>query len=166
MIFATVGTHEDPFDRLVAELGRLVQAGRIAEEVLIQGGYSTAAAPGCTVVKMMGFDEVQAAMQRARIVITHGGPASIMQALSHGKVPVVVPRNPAFKEHVDGHQIQFARRLADRVIVIEDIADLEGALIGYDLRVAALPSPEPPRLRAERFAARLGALCEGLLARR
>lgn len=164
MIFATVGTHEDPFNRLVVELDRLAAAGVVREEVRIQSGYSTAAAPRCTMEKMMAFDAVQAAMAGARIVITHGGPASIMQALSHGKVPIVVPRDPAHGEHVDGHQIQFARRLADRVLVVEDIRELEGAITGYDQRVARLPSPEPPRLRAERFAHRLGELCGRLVA--
>ena len=41
MIFVTVGTHEDPFDRLIKYVDTLVETGVIQEEVYIQSGYST-----------------------------------------------------------------------------------------------------------------------------
>ena len=41
MIFVTVGTHEQPFDRLVKYIDELVKVGEIKEEVVIQAGYST-----------------------------------------------------------------------------------------------------------------------------
>ena len=40
----------------------------------------------------MSFDEMQQALKDARIVITHGGPSSFIEALQYGKVPIVVPR--------------------------------------------------------------------------
>lgn len=162
VIFATVGTHEDPFDRLVSELDRLVSEGILKEPVVIQYGYSKAPLH-CTGAKMMPFAAVQQNMAEARVVLTHGGPASIMQALSHGKIPIVVPRQPTFGEHVDGHQVAFARRLADRVLVLLEISELEGMLQDYERRIAKLSSPEPPAERARKFSARLDALCRGLL---
>ena len=33
MIFVTVGTHEQPFDRLIEYMDKLVQNGKVAEEV-------------------------------------------------------------------------------------------------------------------------------------
>ena len=41
MIFVTVGTHEQSFDRLVKEIDRLKEKGRISEEVVIQTGFTT-----------------------------------------------------------------------------------------------------------------------------
>ncbi len=41
MIFVTVGTHEQPFNRLIKEVDRLVETGIIKDEVFIQTGYST-----------------------------------------------------------------------------------------------------------------------------
>lgn len=160
MIFCTVGTHEDPFDRLLRALDALPGD----EPVVIQSGYSTYAPTRCTAEKMMPFDRVQARMQEARIVITHGGPASIMQALAHGKVPIVVPRQSAFGEHVDDHQVRFARKIADRVLVVLDIADLAPTIADYDRRVAGLGGGSFGPERARRFAEKLDALCEGLLA--
>ncbi len=164
MIFATVGTHEDPFDRLVIELDRLVESGEINEPVHIQRGYS-AAPRRCTHDAMMGFADVQAKMREARVVVTHGGPATIMQVLALGKVPVVVPRQSAFGEHVDDHQVRFAHRIADRVLVVLDIADLGATLREHAQRVAGLgPAAGGPE-RARAFAERLDGLCAGLIGR-
>jgi UDP-N-acetylglucosamine transferase subunit ALG13 len=161
MIFCTVGTHEDPFDRLLRALDTLPGD----EPVLIQSGYSTYVPTRCTAESMMPFARIQALMKEARIVVTHGGPASIMQALSHGKVPIVVPRQSAFGEHVDDHQVRFARKIADRVLVLLDVADLPAMIARYDERVAGLgPSTFGPE-RARAFALKLDALTERLLTR-
>ena len=40
MIFVTVGTHEQPFNRLIEEIDKLKGDGIIKEEVIIQKGFS------------------------------------------------------------------------------------------------------------------------------
>ena len=42
MIFVTVGTHEQPFNRLVQKIDELKRDGVITEDVVIQTGFSTA----------------------------------------------------------------------------------------------------------------------------
>lgn len=162
MILVTVGTHEDPFDRLITALDDLVEAGQIDEGVLIQRGYS-APARSCESVDLMPYQQLQHAMADARIVVTHGGPASIMQALAAGKVPIVVPRQPAFGEHVDEHQVDFTRRMQDRVVAVYDIADLGPAIDQYDSRIAGLALPTSPRGRADEFGERLEGIIQDLL---
>lgn len=163
VIFATVGTHEDPFNRLVAELDRLAGAGTLSGKVHIQRGYSTVEPKHCTHERMMDFNDVQAAMGAARIVITHGGPASIMQALALGKVPIVVPRQHQHGEHVDDHQCRFAAKIADRVVVVLDIATLESAIHHYDETVARFRGLTGGPERARAFGQKLDALCRSLL---
>ncbi len=163
MVLCTVGTHEDPFNRLVQALDELKLAGLIEDEVVIQSGWSTYPARACRLHEQLPFDELQSLMADARIVITHGGPASIMQALAHGKVPVVVPRQSGFGEHVDDHQVRFAQRLSDRVLVVIDIAELEAVLAGHAVLAAGLPANEGGRQRAVAFAEKLDVLCETLL---
>lgn len=71
----------------------------------------------------------------ARIVITHGGPASFIMPLQVGKVPIVVPRQHKFDEHVNDHQVEFARNVAERmgtIIPVEDIGKLEEIIMDYD----------------------------------
>ena len=43
MIFVTVGTHEQPFNRLIKKIDELKQDGTIEEDVIIQTGFSTLA---------------------------------------------------------------------------------------------------------------------------
>ena len=166
MIFATVGTHEDPFDRLIAELDRLKAAGELSEDVMIQSGYSIFRPTHCTAESLMGFPRVQALMAEARIIITHGGPASIMKALAHDKVPIVVPRQSAFGEHVDDHQVRFARKIANRVVVVLDIKELGPAIREHATRVSTLAAGSFGAERARAFALRFDALCGDLLAGR
>lgn len=57
---------------------------------------------------------MQQALAAADAVVSHGGPGTIMAAREAGRVPIVVPRLPGLGEHVDDHQVRFARRMADR----------------------------------------------------
>jgi len=79
-------------------------------------------------------------VDKARIVITHGGPSSFIMPLQIGKVPIVVPRKHEFDEHVNDHQVDFCRKVAERqgnIIVVEDIdklgrtIDLHNELSGH-----------------------------------
>ncbi|WP_275485624.1 glycosyltransferase, partial [Oenococcus oeni] len=40
MIFVTVGTHEQPFDRLLREVDKLIEKKVITEKVIMQTGFS------------------------------------------------------------------------------------------------------------------------------
>jgi len=57
-------------------------------------------------------------LKKARVVITHGGPATIFLALKHSKnKPLIIPRLPEFKEHVNNHQEIFANFLSREKMV-------------------------------------------------
>jgi UDP-N-acetylglucosamine transferase subunit ALG13 len=162
VIFCTVGTHEQQQDRLLRALDALPGA----EEIRAQTGWCTYVPTRVKAHKLMAFDELQAQMREARIVVTHGGPASIMQALSHGKIPIVVPRQSAFGEHVDDHQVRFARKIADRVLVVLDIDTLPEVIASYDTRVAAIPAQAAGPERARAFAERFDVLCADVVRQR
>jgi UDP-N-acetylglucosamine transferase subunit ALG13 len=162
VIFATVGTHEQQMDRLLRALDALPGE----EPIVAQSGWCTYAPARVRAEKLMPFDAIQAHMRQARIVVTHGGPASIMQALTHGKIPVVVPRQSTFGEHVDDHQVRFAQRIADRVIVVLDIATLPDVIADYDARVARVPPQSAGPERARAFAERFDVLCADVVAKR
>lgn len=135
MIFVTVGTHEQPFNRLVKKVDKLVSEGAINEKVIIQTGFSTYIPRHCEIHKMMSFDEMQENLKKARIVITHGGPSSFIEALQFGKVPIVVPRQEKFHEHVNNHQVDFTKLIAKRmnnIIPVYDTSDLLETINNYD----------------------------------
>ena len=52
-----------------------------------------------------------------------------------GKIPIVVPRQFEFKEHVNNHQVDFVRNIAERmktIISVLDIKELDGIINDYD----------------------------------
>lgn len=135
MIFVTVGTHEQPFNRLIKEVDRLVAEGKIKEKVVMQTGFSTYIPKHCEWHKMMSFNEMQTAYQTARIIITHGGPSSFLEALQYGKVPIVVPRQVEFNEHINNHQVDFVKLVEKRlknIIPVYEISKLESILNNYN----------------------------------
>ena len=155
MILVTVGTHEAPFDRLVTA-AEVLAAG---EPVVLQKGTSRAPTPRCQASATLTPAELDAAMAKARIVVCHAGPTTMLEAAAHGHVPIVVPRQAAFGEHVDDHQLHFARRMADRVHVVEHPGDLPGALERHHEIIGELRALHPDGARTRRFASDLEALC-------
>lgn len=141
MIFVTVGTHEQPFNRLIKKVDELKRDGVIQEDVIMQTGFSTYEPKYCEWSKLIPYQQMIKNVEDARIVITHGGPASFIMPLQIGKVPIVVPRQHKFDEHVNDHQVEFARNVAERmgnIILVEDIEELEEVITDYDQIVAGM----------------------------
>lgn len=135
MIFVTVGTHEQSFERLVKEMDHLKEDGTIMEEIVIQKGFTEYEPKNCIAHKLIGYDDMQKYINEARIIITHGGPASFIAPLSIGKVPIVVPRQKEFNEHVNNHQVEFVQQVVARdntLIPVYDIKDLKDKILNYD----------------------------------
>lgn len=145
MIFVTVGTHEQQFNRLVACMDRLKGEGLIQEDVVIQTGYSDYEPKHCRWQKLFPYPEMVELVNQARIVITHGGPSSFIMPLQVGKIPVVVPRQKQFDEHVNDHQLDFCREVAKRqknILLVEDVAELQQVLERYDALAAEMDTAQ------------------------
>ena len=141
MIFVTVGTHEQPFNRLVKAVDELKKDGVITEDVIMQTGFSTYEPKYCQWSKLIPYQQMVKNVADARIVITHGGPASFIMPLQVGKIPIVVPRQHQYDEHVNDHQVEFARNVAERmgtIIPVEDIGRLGDVIKNYDEIVARM----------------------------
>ena len=80
MIFVTVGTHEQPFNRLIQKVDDLKKEGMIQEEVIMQTGYSTYEPQYCQWDKLIPYQQMVKNVENARIVITHGGSGDIIGA--------------------------------------------------------------------------------------
>jgi UDP-N-acetylglucosamine transferase subunit ALG13 len=136
-VLVIVGTDHHPFDRVIAwtdswldgqpddQLDGFGQAAR----GIIQ--YGSACAPRRAQGRCaIPHPELLELVRQASVVVTHAGPATIMEVRRLGKVPIVVPRNPDLGEIVDGHQMLFAERLAaqQRIVVCRTEAELVYAL--------------------------------------
>ena len=128
MIFATIGTHNIGFERLVVKMDEI--AGWIDEEVVIQIG-STRYTP-----KHAGYfdftDEggIFEHLKRARVVVTHAGAGSVLDALSLAKPIILFPRLKKYGECFDDQQLELTRVLSEngRAIAVYDAEDLESAI--------------------------------------
>ncbi|MDD3416419.1 MAG: glycosyltransferase [Lachnospiraceae bacterium] len=143
MIFVTVGTHEQPFNRLLEYVDNMKRDGVITEEVIMQTGFSTYEPKYCKWSKLLPYKEMVQIVKEARIVITHGGPASFIMPLQIGKTPIVVPRQKQYGEHVNNHQVDFARAVSQRmgtIIPIVDIHQLQDTILKYNEIVASMPT--------------------------
>lgn len=135
LVFVTVGTHEQSFNRLVKCIDELKGNGVIHEEVIIQIGFSTYEPSNCVWRKLLSYQEMIENVAAAHIVITHGGPSSFFMPLQIGKIPIVVPRQKKYKEHVNNHQVDFSKAVAERIgniIVVKEMNQLERAILEYD----------------------------------
>ena len=138
MIFVTVGTHEQPFDRLLKFVDKMVDDGIINEEVIVQKGYTDYEMKNCKSEKLIPYEDMQKNINEARIVITHGGPASFIAPLAIGKIPIVVPRKKDYNEHVNNHQLEFAKEVEKRmknILVVDEIEELIDCVKNYDEKV-------------------------------
>ncbi|MCE2158361.1 multidrug MFS transporter [Streptococcus thermophilus] len=137
MIFVTVGTHEQPFNRLIEEVDRLKKEGIITDEVFIQTGFSTYEPKFCKWSSLVSFDKMNELMQTSDIIITHGGPATFMSAIANGKKPIVVPRQEKYNEHVNDHQVDFAQQVKERYDSIEVVTEISelGNYLNQDLKI-------------------------------
>jgi UDP-N-acetylglucosamine transferase subunit ALG13 len=168
-VLAVVGTDVHRFDRLMDWLEGWYAARRDRPAMLVQHGSSRAPAiPGATA--FLEHDRLTDAMARARVVVTHGGPASITEARRHGHVPVVVARDPAYGEHVDDHQLLFAARMAALGVVrlCATAGELAGSLeLGLEdpATLTTTAGAGDPEARAAAVA-RVGRIVDDLVATR
>lgn len=124
MIFATVGTHHQPFRRMLAALDE------VDDELVVQYGYGVRPVRAARAQAFMPFRAMLTTMENARAVITHAGVGSVLCARAVGHTPVVVPRLARLGEHVDDHQSELARALEERgeVVVLWENVELGEAL--------------------------------------
>src|SRR3989338_4157011 len=122
MIFITVGMTRFPLIRMERIFRDVCRTRKNNELVVFQHGVTPVATVknNAVLVPYIAFNTTNQYLHQARVVICHGGPATIYQAILAAKSPYVLPRKKALGEHVDDHQVFFSafieKRGAIRVI--------------------------------------------------
>jgi UDP-N-acetylglucosamine transferase subunit ALG13 len=127
-LFVALGTDHHPFDRLVSWVDGWVVEARsrsLRVDCLVQHGASRPPAHALG-TRFLPVEEMHRWYAEADVVVCHGGPATIAEARGAGHRPLVVPRRSELGEHVDDHQVAFARRVAknDQIVLAETYVDL------------------------------------------
>jgi UDP-N-acetylglucosamine transferase subunit ALG13 len=161
-VLATVGTDHHPFDRFINWIDAW-HADHNDVDVFVQYGTcnQTPVSPGSQWVE---GHELAAMMARADAIVCHGGPSTIIEARTNGTVPVVLPRNPALGEHVDGHQMRFADFMAEQDNILlartkDDLATHLGRVLGGEVAAPEVSANQTATL------AQFSSVLEDLLAK-
>lgn len=129
MIFVTVGSHYQGFERLIKKMDEI--AGKIDEKVIMQIGHSDYIPLNAEFFDFIeSFAEIERLNREAKVVVSHAGAGCILTALGERTPVIVVPRLKMFGEHMNDHQLEIAKTMSENksVKVVYDIDDLEGYL--------------------------------------
>ena len=109
MIFVTLGTQDKPFTRLLEAIEKEIDNGNISDEVIVQVGFTKYKSYKMQIFDLISQEDFASYMEKADLIITHGGVGSIITALNFGKKVIAAPRLAKFGEHVNDHQLQIIR---------------------------------------------------------
>jgi UDP-N-acetylglucosamine transferase subunit ALG13 len=130
MIFITVGTHTQQFDRLIMAMDELAGSGKVKDRMVAQIGNCTYEPKNIKWFRFTTFDELNRLYKSADVFVTHGGAGSILNGLDNGKPVIAVPRLKKYDEHVNDHQLDLVKFLArkGKLIAVYDTKDLAKAI--------------------------------------
>ena len=82
MLFITLGTQRFQFDRVLKEIDKLIENGKINKEnIQVQCVYSEYEPKNFKTFKLKPQDEIDKITDEADIIITHSGTGSIINSL-------------------------------------------------------------------------------------
>jgi UDP-N-acetylglucosamine transferase subunit ALG13 len=111
MILVTAGHKE--FNRLIKEMDSISKD--IDEEVIMQIGYKPSYFPrNGKYYHFIQRSEIDEYFKRAELIISHCSVGVLLRAQKHSKPIIMVPRQYVLKEHVDDHQVGFAKMLIEQ----------------------------------------------------
>jgi beta-1,4-N-acetylglucosaminyltransferase len=129
LIFVTVGSHYQGFDRLVKKMDEI--AGKIDEKIIMQIGNTKYKPVNAEYFSFLeSFEEILRLNREARVVVSHAGAGSIVTALKEKTPVIVVPRLKKYDEHMNDHQLEIAKAMSENknVTVVYDVEDLDNYL--------------------------------------
>lgn len=106
LLFVSVGTDHHRFDRLIDWVDEWVTLHPDRVGYVLQHGYSRPSELALNHA-ILAQSEVMAILRETPIIVTQGGPGSIVDARLAGRLPIAVPRHHSLREVVDDHQVAF-----------------------------------------------------------
>jgi UDP-N-acetylglucosamine transferase subunit ALG13 len=130
VIFVSVGTHEQQFNRLLRAIDDLIGKKIIKEKVFAQTGHSNYKPKKFNGKKFLGLEEFDKNIKKCSVFITHAGEGNIGTALQYEKKMIVLPRRQKFGEHTNDHQLELANAIKKekQAIIINETNEIEKAL--------------------------------------
>lgn len=105
LIFITTGTQKFQFDRLLEAMDIFAEKHK-EWTYMAQSGACTYQPKHITCKPFMDRIEFNDMIEKANVIVTHGGTGVIINAIKKEKKVIAVPRLAEYGEHVDDHQKQ------------------------------------------------------------
>lgn len=109
MILVTLGTQKQPFTRILD----IIEKSSIDEEIIVQAGHTKYQSKKMKIFNFINYEEMNDLVEKADVIITHGGTGSIVGPLKKGKKIIAIARLKKNGEHVDDHQNQIVEMFAE-----------------------------------------------------
>ena len=117
MIFITLGSQMFQFNRLLKAIDQQIGEGKITDEIFAQTGYSDYTPVNYKYKHFLDRPEFEKMLEKAEIIITHGGTGAIVGALKKNKKVIAVARLAKYDEHVDDHQLQLIKQFMNSDLI-------------------------------------------------
>ena len=130
MILVLLGTQNNSFHRLLEEIQKNIDNENIQEEVVVQKGYTKFESKDMTIYDELPIEKFNELIEKADLVITHGGVGSIINSITKGKKVIAVPRLKKYNEHVNDHQLDIIQTFDEMgyIIGIQEVQQLGEAI--------------------------------------
>ena len=115
MIFVTLGTQKEPFTRLLD----YIENSHANQKIIVQSGYTKYTSTRMQILDFITPEQMQEYIQKADIIITHGGTGSILTALKANKKIIACARLKKYNEHVDDHQKELIKTFIKDKYILE-----------------------------------------------
>ena len=81
MILVLLGTQNNSFHRLLEKIQENIDNGNIRDNVIVQKGYTRFESKDMKLYNQLPLDEISKLIEKADLVVTHGGVGSIISAI-------------------------------------------------------------------------------------
>lgn len=119
MIFVTLGTQDKSFNRLLEAIDREIENGTIKDKVVVQAGLTKYESKNMEIFDLIPAEDFDKYIDKADLIITHGGAGSILTAVKKNKKIIAAARLAKYKEHHNDHQKQIVGEFAKQGYILE-----------------------------------------------
>jgi UDP-N-acetylglucosamine transferase subunit ALG13 len=139
--FVTLGSHDQPFHRLLAAVTGAAAEGVLPAPVAVQLGQTPPAIDSVLAEQIAYIPpaEFQRRMLSASVIVCHGGDGAMSAALRAGKRPIVMARRRKLGEHVDDHQTELVEKFRSLGLVEVVSDEITRSHIGAAHEHATMP---------------------------
>lgn len=115
LVFASVGSRF-PMDRLLIWLNNVLEKQPFIH-AFAQIGNSEFSSPSMRTSKQLNTSEFENKVANCDVFISHAGMGNILLAAEYKKPIIIIPRQTAYKEHINDHQLDTARAFSQRPFI-------------------------------------------------